>query len=234
MSDLICLSMLDAAHLPANLVPESIHLTATDFSPSRRTSYMAGRALLAAWCQCRYGCPALPDMLTGPHGRPAFRDPGLPDFSISHSGDWLWLAVGEPTLGLDVEQQRPRRNLQKLMAHVLSARELAWVAVQSDELRAFYRLWTLREAVLKASGRGLAGLSRLQLLPDSQRVETEEVPAGLIRVAETGGCSLALYQSSLMPSSESTPAAWRWSPDLGFIPTELAWQTPWRVMATVA
>lgn len=234
MSDLICLSILDAAYLPATLVPESIHLIATDFSPSRRTSYMAGRALLAAWCQRRYGCPALPDMLTGPHGRPAFRDPGLPDFSISHSGDWLWLAVGEPTLGLDVEQQRPRRNLQKLMAHVLSPRELAWVAVQDDELHAFYRLWTLREAVLKASGRGLAGLSRLQLLPDSQRVETEEVPAGLIRVAETGGCSLALYQSSLMPSSESTPAAWRWSPDLGFIPTELAWQTPWHVMATAA
>jgi len=234
VSDLICLSMLDAALLPSILVPESIHLTAADFSPSRRTSYMAGRALLAAWCQRRYGCPALPDMVTGPHGRPAFRDPGLPDFSISHSGDWLWLAVGEPTLGLDVEQQRPRRNLQKLMAHVLSALELAWVAAQDDELGAFYRLWTLREAVLKASGRGLAGLSRLQLLPDSQRVETEEVPAGLLRVAESDGCSLAWYQSSLTPSADSAPATWRWSPGLGFIPTELAWQTPWRVMATVA
>ena len=234
MSDLICLSMLDAAHLPATLVPESIHLIATDFSPSRRTSYMAGRALLAAWCQRRYGCPALPDMVTGPHGRPAFRDPGLPDFSISHSGDWLWLAVCEPTLGLDVEQQRPRRNLQKLMAHVLSARELAWVAVQDDELRAFYRLWTLREAVLKASGRGLAGLSRLQLLPDSQRVETDEVSTGLIQVAESGACSLAWYQSSLTPSADSAPATWLWSPDLGFSPMELAWQTPWHVMATVA
>jgi len=234
VSDLICLSMLDAAHLPSKLVPESIHLTATDFSPSRRTSYMAGRALLAAWCQRRYGCPALPDMLTGPHGRPAFREPGLPDFSISHSGDWLWLAVGEPALGLDVEQRRPRRNLQKLMAHVLSPLELAWVAGQSDELRAFYRLWTLREAVLKASGRGLAGLSRLQLLPDQYRIETDEVPAGLIRVAESGGCSLAWYQSSLTPSSDSTPATWRWSPDLGFIPTELAWQTPWQLTARVA
>ena len=116
MSDLICLSMLDATLLPANLVPESIHLTAADFSPSRRTSYMTGRALLAAWCQRRYDCPALPDMVTGPHGRPAFRDPGLPDFSISHSGDWLWLAVGEPMLGLDVEQQR--RKLQRRRAGV--------------------------------------------------------------------------------------------------------------------
>lgn len=234
MSDLICLSMLDAAHLPATLVPESIHLTAADFSPFRRTSYMAGRALLAAWCLRRYGCPALPDMVTGPHGRPAFRDPRLPDFSISHSGDWLWLAVGEPMLGLDVEQLRPRRNLQKLMAHVLSPLELAWVAVQDDELRAFYRLWTLREAVLKASGRGLAGLSRLQLLPDLYRIETDEVGSGLIRVAESGGCSLAWYQSSLTPSSDSTPATWRWSPDLGFSSTELAWQTPWQLTATVA
>ena len=120
------------------------------------------------------------------------------------------------------------------MAHVLSPLELAWVAAQDDELRAFYRLWTLREAVLKASGRGLAGLSRLQLLPDSQRVETEDVPAGLIRVAESDCCSLALYQSSLTMSSDSTPGTWRWSPDLGFIPTELAWQTPWQLTATVA
>jgi len=234
VSDLICLSMLDAAHLPSKLVPESIHVTAADFSPSRRTSYMAGRALLAAWCHEQYGLPALPDMLTGPHGRPAFRDPELPEFSISHSGDWLWLAVGESTLGLDVEQHRPRRNLGKLMAHVLSALELAWVAAQSDELRAFYRLWTLREAVLKASGRGLAGLSRLQLFPEQYRIETDEVGAGLIQVAESDGCSLAFYQSSLTMSSDSTPGTWRWSPDLGFIPMELAWQTPWQLMASVA
>lgn len=234
MSDLICLSMLDAAHLPSKLVPESIHLTAADFSPSRRTSYMAGRALLAAWCHEQYGLPALPDMVTGPHGRPAFRDPALPEFSISHSGDWLWLAVGEPTLGLDVEQQRPRRNLQKLMAHVLSPLELAWVAAQSDELSAFYRLWTLREAVLKASGRGLAGLSRLQLFPDPYRIETDEVGAGQIRVAESGGCSLALYQSSPTLSSSAAPGTWRWSPGLGFIPMELAWQTPWQLTASVA
>jgi len=234
VSDLICLSMLDAAHLPSKLVPEYIHVTATDFSPSRRTSYIAGRALLAAWCHKQYGLPALPNMLTGPHGRPAFRDPGLPEFSISHSGDWLWLAVGEPTLGLDVEQQRPRRNLQKLMAHVLSPLEQAWVARQNDELSAFYRLWTLREAVLKASGRGLAGLSRLQLFPDQYRIETDEVAAGQIQVAESDGCSLALYQSSPTLSAGTAPVSWRWSSDEGFIQTELAWQTPWRVMATVA
>ena len=115
MSDLICLSMQDAAHLPSSLVPAPIRLAAKDFSPSRRASFLAGRSLLAAWCQLHHGCSELPEMVMGPHGRPAFSDPSLPEFSISHSGDWLWLAIGETSLGLDVEQHRPRRNLGKLM-----------------------------------------------------------------------------------------------------------------------
>ena len=230
MSDLTCLSMLDAAHLPSGLVPGPIRSAAADFSPSRHASFMAGRSLLAVWCQLHYGCSELPEMVMGPHGRPAFRDPLLPGFSISHSGDWLWLALGEPSLGLDVEQHRPRRNLDKLMAHVLSPLELAWVSSQRDVLGAFYRLWTLREAVLKASGRGLAGLSRLQLFPSEQRIETCEVGAGQILVTESGGCSVALYLS-LPIEPNSLPGSWCWKPELGFVQTELTWQVPWRLTA---
>ena len=230
MSDLICLSMLDAAHLPSSSLPDPIRSAAADFSPSRHASFIAGRSLLAAWCQCRYGCLELPEMVTGPHGRPAFSDSFLPDFSISHSGDWLWLAVGEPSLGLDVEQHKQRRNLGKLMEHVLSPLELAWVSSQDDELSAFYRLWTLREAVLKASGRGLAGLSQLQLFPGELRIETCEVGAGQILVTESDGCSVALYLS-LPIEPNSLPKSWCWKPELGFIQTELTWQAPWRLTA---
>ena len=230
MSDLICLSMLDAVHLPSGLVPAPIRLAAKQFSPSRQASFMAGRSLLAAWCQLHYGCPELPELAMGPHGRPVFSDPLLPEFSISHSGDWLWLAIGEPSLGLDVEQHRPRRNLGKLMEHVLSPQELDWVSRQKDELSAFYRLWTLREAVLKASGRGLAGLSQLQLFPDEHRIQTNEVGAGQVLVTESGECSVALYLS-LPTESNRALVSWCWKPVLGFIPTELTWQVPWQLTA---
>ncbi len=232
MSDLICLSMLDAVHLPSGLVPAPIRLAAKQFSPSRQASFMAGRSLLAAWCQLHYGCPELPELAMGPHGRPVFSDPLLPEFSISHSGDWLWLAIGEPSLGLDVEQHRPRRNLGKLMEHVLSPQELDWVSRQKDELSAFYRLWTLREAVLKASGRGLAGLSRLQLFPDEHRIETSEVGAGQVLVTESGDCSVALYLS-LSGELNSSPVGWCWKPALGFTQTELTWLVPWRLNAPI-
>ena len=228
MSDLICLSMLDAVHLPSGLVPAPIRLAAKQFSPSRQASFMAGRSLLAAWCQLHYGCPELPELAMGPHGRPAFSDPLLPEFSISHSGDWLWLAIGEPSLGLDVEQHKQRRNLGKLMDHVLSPLELAWVSSQDDELRAFYRLWTLREAVLKASGRGLAGLSRLQLFPDEHRIETNEVGVGQVLVTESAGCSVALYLS-LPAEPNRSLVSWCWKPTLGFVQTELTWQVPWQL-----
>ncbi len=228
MSDLIGLRMADSCRLSTRLLPEALLSAAADFSPTRQASFIAGRALLAAWCYERYGCSLLPEIVTGPHGRPAFMDSDWPDFSISHSGEWLWLAIGHHSLGLDVEQHRPRRNLAKLMAHVLSDLELHWMATQEDELSAFYRLWTLREAVLKASGRGLAGLSRLRLDPEVCLIATDEVAPGHIVTAESEGCAIALYQPQL-----SLPTTWRWSAHAGFVVNAVSWLTPWQVIPSV-
>lgn len=91
-----------------------------------------------------------------PHGRP--RVPGSDlVLSISHSGNLIGLAVtdGVP-VGLDVETAS-RKADASLVDYALSPAEREAVAGLSDEERsaAFFIYWTRKEAVMKATGKGL-------------------------------------------------------------------------------
>lgn len=81
------------------------------------------------------------------HGKP--RVAGGPEFSLTHSGDLVGVAVSEQPVGLDVEQIRHMHDLAGVAAAVCSATE----STTGDE--DFFRLWTRKEALLKATGDGL-------------------------------------------------------------------------------
>lgn len=91
-----------------------------------------------------------------PDGFPADRT--LPEMSISHSGDRIAVAVtdGLP-VGVDVEQER-EVQVEDLVRMTLSADELpTFTGVPSaDRDAAFFTIWSRKEAVLKATGRGLS------------------------------------------------------------------------------
>jgi 4'-phosphopantetheinyl transferase len=91
-----------------------------------------------------------------PHGRP--RVPGAPlMLSISHSGDLIGVAATAGTpVGLDVETAT-RRADDSLIEYALSPAERAAVSGLLPEQRttAFFTYWTRKEAVMKATGKGL-------------------------------------------------------------------------------
>jgi len=94
----------------------------------------------------------------GAGGRPLFMDglgrPG-PDVSISHSQDWYAAAtVAEGRVGIDVEATGRCRDWRAMARAYLSPEELC--AVERDGEAAFLAFWTLREAVAKLGGDGLA------------------------------------------------------------------------------
>lgn len=76
-----------------------------------------------------------------------------PDFNISHSGDMVALALSDLPVGVDVEE--PRVVSKDLVKSVFTDTERVWVALQSDFQRAFFTLWTLKEAYIKKLGLGL-------------------------------------------------------------------------------
>src|SRR5205085_1762232 len=66
------------------------------------------------------------------------------------------IAVGRCELGVDIEMHRPLQAMQALVERVFHRDEQRWLAEQSDLESAFFRLWTLKEALLKAAGTGFS------------------------------------------------------------------------------
>jgi 4'-phosphopantetheinyl transferase len=90
------------------------------------------------------------------NGKPQLTE--FPDihFNVSHSGRYVVCAFGDAPVGVDVEAIRPAdmRIVERFFAKL--EREYIFGQV-SDEarLRAFYRVWTMKEAYIKMEGRGL-------------------------------------------------------------------------------
>lgn len=124
-------------------------------------------ALLARYLEVEHDQVALSD---GEHGRPRLADgldPSL-DFNWSHSGNQAVIALARGVApGVDIERRRERERLLAIAQRFFSADEAAALAAlpAADRDTAFLRLWTAKEAILKAIGRGIAfGLKRLDVV----------------------------------------------------------------------
>ena len=100
------------------------------------------------------------DPSKGPHGKPYF--PDGPFFNLSHSGKYVVLAVSSGDVGVDIEEIRPRS--EKIAERCFAAAEQDWIDRQKDPVEAFYRLWTAKESIMKATGEGF------NMPPESFRV----------------------------------------------------------------
>lgn len=103
-----------------------------------------------------------PPMALGPHGKPYF--PSRPDlhFNLSHCPIGVALAWAPHPVGVDMEGIRPYRP--QLARYCMSDSELELIS-SGDSARLFARLWTMKEALVKQSGRGLTTQLRTLLPP---------------------------------------------------------------------
>lgn len=108
-------------------------------------------------------------LVAGEHGRPALADASATalDFNWSHCADHAVVALARGLApGIDVERLDERANALRLARRYFHPAEIAALAAlpAPARSRAFLELWTAKEALLKALGRGLAfGLHRLQV-----------------------------------------------------------------------
>jgi 4'-phosphopantetheinyl transferase len=80
-------------------------------------------------------------------------------FNVSHSGDQAVVAVTSGReIGVDVEQIRSNIDCEQLAERFFSPGERKFLQELPEEkrLHAFFRLWTCKEAFLKAHGTGLS------------------------------------------------------------------------------
>jgi 4'-phosphopantetheinyl transferase len=95
----------------------------------------------------------------GPHGKP-FVD-GL-RFNISHSGGRALIALAHVEVGADIELPKGRRT-DDIARRFYAPGEIARMFALTDAAArqdAFFRVWTCKEAFLKATGEGLSRSTR--------------------------------------------------------------------------
>jgi 4'-phosphopantetheinyl transferase len=143
----------------ATLAPDERERAARLARPALRDRFVAARGGVRAILAGYVGAPpGSLELVAAPGGKPALR--GGPRFSVSHSDAIAVLAVsGDREVGVDVEALRPVRDPDALARRWLPADELeAYLAARGDVPgEAFLRLWTRREAYLKALGVGISG-----------------------------------------------------------------------------
>lgn len=94
-------------------------------------------------------------------GKPCFADPELAEwqFNLSHSDTGVAIALSRHMpVGIDLECINPERPFIDLAQRFFSPQETAAIMKLplGEQALAFYRLWTCKEAVLKATGEGIA------------------------------------------------------------------------------
>jgi len=185
------------ANVAEHLRDDEIHVWWLDYHP------VLGRAPLHRVLAGYLDIPvAEVSLVDGEHGRPALaasHGSGL-GFNWSHSGDHAVIAVGRHiTAGIDLERQQRRPRALDIANRYFSREEAETLAGLPENQRdaAFLRLWTAKEAVLKALGRGLAfGLDRLNIsFADDrltlQRLEGELASAWQLQALPVGHAHVA-------------------------------------------
>lgn len=103
--------------------------------------------------------PGAIELVRGEHGKPRLAaEPGRLAFNLSHSGALALVAVTRGReVGVDVEREKPERDLIALAERALPPEDAAAVRGAGEEERArlFYALWARHEARLKCLGLGL-------------------------------------------------------------------------------
>jgi|CXWL01.1.fsa_nt_gi 4'-phosphopantetheinyl transferase len=103
-------------------------------------------------------------------------------FNLSHAHGRALIAISKGLeVGVDLERIRSEVEVEKLSQRYFAPSEHATIMRLTQEQRAakFFRLWVAKEAVLKAQGVGLLGLSQCEIVLGADGIETEVLtPAG--------------------------------------------------------
>jgi 4'-phosphopantetheinyl transferase len=136
-----------------------------------------------------------------PHGKPSLPDSATDiQFNVSHSHDLMIAAICRKwAIGVDIEKEENRFDTLEIAARFFCERERRELAELNGEerLKAFFQLWTAKEAIVKATALGLSleltkfeiGLKPLRLCPSKQAAE---IPWHLVAFSPGENCAGAL------------------------------------------
>lgn len=109
-------------------------------------------------------------------GKPGLRQAEWPAiaFNVSHSQNLALYAITTNILvGIDVEARRSLSMFPQLVQNYFSLAEQRIILAPSHEAQEhrFYYFWTAKEALTKATGRGITDLAKVEITIQSERIQ---------------------------------------------------------------
>jgi len=146
-------------------VPAEVH----DYKPRDRVIYLSRHARRALKISAAESGVQIGELVKDDTGAP--RPCGGIHWSISHKTRYVCGVAAPWPIGVDVE--RVRHFSEGLFQKTATEREWALADLESDSIRAFFRFWTAKEAVLKATGVGIKDLlqCRVDRIDDDTHLE---------------------------------------------------------------
>ena len=115
------------------------------------------------------------DWLYNEHGKPYLEDG--PYFSISHCKEGIAVAIDDQPIGIDIEGIRNADA--DLVERVMNEEEKSQITNHQSPIEsanAFTRLWTQKEAIVKAQGVGIVSFEQLQhILSNARDLEVSTI-----------------------------------------------------------
>lgn len=138
-----------------SLIPEDQHLKITKFYHWKdRQASLIGKLLLKKVTENYFDEGVFSKLKYTKYQKP-YLDEEF-SFNISHSGEYVVFAytLSKEPLGIDIEKIDPKIKIEDFHS-VLTAVEKNKIHKSQTPICTFYDLWTIKEAVSKADGRGL-------------------------------------------------------------------------------
>ena len=168
---IVQLAHLDMVEVNYSLLSPQVIDDAESLSGSRKKQFLVCRSILASLLKQYCHIDSLPPIIIGDNSRPCFLQHNLPDFNISHSKDWVAVAISlNGRVGIDIEVARQRKNYLNVAESIFADDEYQWMLKQRDTLTAFWQLWTLKESALKLYAKGVWQMKSVKVDIENQLI----------------------------------------------------------------
>ena len=118
------------------------------------SSHIATRLILSKYIKC-----LADQIIFGYHeyGKPYILNKNKVCFNLSHSGQKAIIAIYEKDVGIDIEHINRELKIKDITEFAFNEQELLQLNTFSgnNQKKEFFKLWTKKEAILKAKGTGL-------------------------------------------------------------------------------
>lgn len=126
------------------------------FNEADRDRFIICRVILKLLLSKRTGLKILEVFFhTNVHKKPFLLGHENLYFNVSHAGNFAIVGIAKKAIGVDIEYVNKDFDYNEILPTIFNTSEIEEITNSLDKHKTFYLLWTRKEAIVKATGKGI-------------------------------------------------------------------------------